>query len=148
MIYRKATKEDIEVLAELRKRQLIDEGLSPEPNMDKELITYFNEQMSTQKLVEWVLEDQGIIVATGAIQFLDMPPCFTNKTGVRGYITNMYTAPEYRGRGIASKMLELLKQEAQNRGVKKMFLGASVLGKPVYKKFGFKDSETLMDMEI
>ena len=37
MIYRKATMNDVAKLMELRKRQLIDEGIEPSINMDGEL---------------------------------------------------------------------------------------------------------------
>ncbi|MDV4152403.1 GNAT family N-acetyltransferase [Clostridium sp. AL.422] len=53
----------------------------------------------------------------------------------------MYTKDRYRGRGIAVALLNLLVDEVKKSGCKVIKLQASVHGKPVYKKFGFKESE-------
>ena len=79
---------------------------------------------------------------------MDFPPSYTNRTGLRGYITNMYTAPAYRGKGIASSMLGRLKQEAEKRSVHSIMLHASVLGKPVYKQFGFTETNQWMELKL
>ena len=148
MNYRIGTKEDIPVMAEIRKQQLIDEGISPDINIDEELLRYFDDKLSDGSLVEWLLEDNDKIVATAAILFLELPPTYTNRSGIRGYITNMYTAPAYRGKGIATSMLEKLIEEARSRCVNKIFLGASSLGKPVYKKFGFMEKDQWMELDL
>lgn len=147
MVYRVATMDDIEILAELRKKQLIDEGCTPNVNMDDELIHFFQAKMKDQSLVEWVAEDNNEIVATGAIIFFEFPPSFSNKSGMRGYIANMYTAPEYRGRGIAVSMLDKLVEEAKKRNVAGLWLIASKMGRPVYLKYGFEEAEDWMNLE-
>ena len=148
MLYRLATVQDIPVLCRIRKQQLIDEGGTPIPGMDEELLRYFTDKLADGSLVEWVLEDGGQIIATAAIAFMDFPPSYTNRTGLRGYITNMYTAPAYRGKGIASSMLGRLKQEAEKRSVHSIMLHASVLGKPVYKQFGFTETNQWMELKL
>lgn len=50
---------------------------------------------------------------------------------------NMYTAPEYRRRGIASRTLDLLVKEAKAQGVDCITLEATQMGRPVYEKYGF-----------
>ncbi|MGG0288901.1 GNAT family N-acetyltransferase [Peribacillus butanolivorans] len=59
------------------------------------------------------------------------------------YILNMYTIPEYRGKGLAKRMLKKCIDESRNSGVKRVWLHASKDGKHLYKKMGFttKDSE-------
>ena len=148
MHYRIATKQDIPLMIRLRKKQLIDEGIKPEIEIDKQLQQYFEEKLSDGSLVEWLLEEDETIVATAAIAFLELPPTYTNQSGIRGYITNMYTAPEYRGTGIASEMLKKLMDEARKRSVNKIFLCASKYGKPVYEKYGFTESDGWMEMTL
>jgi len=148
MIYRIATINDIEILVEIRKKQLIDEGIEPAINIDKELFDFFDEKINDGSLVEWVVEDGAEIVATAAIVFYQFPPTYTNKTGWKGYITNMYTSGNYRKRGIATTLLQKLVEEAHLRNVKKIWLGASYLGRPVYERFGFKDTGEWLDMII
>ena len=148
MEYRLAVEEDIDELCRIRKQQLIDEEISPSVDIDDELHRYFKDRLADGSLVEWLLTDNGTIVATGAIVFMQFPPTYTNRSGVKGYITNMYTADEYRGKGIATAMLHKLMDEARKRSVHKIWLGASKLGRPVYKKFGFVESGEWMEFDL
>ncbi len=143
---RKATIDDIEVLADLRKKQLVDEGIEANKDIDEELIRFFQQKLTDNSLVEWVVEEEGKIIATAAIVFYEFPPTYTNKSGIKGYITNMYTDPAYRGRGIASSLLDTLVDEARQRKVEKLWLGASKLGRPVYLKYGFKETNEWLEL--
>lgn len=60
----------------------------------------------------------------------------------------MYTKNAYRGKGIATTLLTKLVEEAKSLGIKKIWLGASKLGRPVYKKFGFKETDEWMELEL
>lgn len=148
MIYRKADLEDLAILVELRKRQLVDEGIEPSIDIDEELVAFFREKMADGSLVEWVVVDQGEIIATAAIVFYWLPPSYTNRSGMKGYVTNMYTRSDYRKRGIATSLLQKLVEEAKARNVSKLWLGASKLGKPVYEQFGFRQMGEWLDMIV
>ena len=148
MIYRKATLDDIPVLIELRKKQLIDEGIPPNAKIDEELSNFFHETMNDHSLVEWVVEDNGTIIATAAIVFYRFLPTYTNVNNMKGYIANMYTREDYRKRGIATSLLDRLVAEAKARGIKKLWLGASTMGRPVYEKFGFKPMDRWLEMDL
>jgi len=41
-----------------------------------------------------------------------------------------------------------LVEEAKSRNVMKLWLGASSLGRPVYERFGFKDTGEWLDLTI
>ena len=73
---------------------------------------------------------------------------YTNKIGVRGYVTNVYTAPQHRGKGLAKMLLKKLIENAENRGIKKLWLGASKLGRPLYEKLGFIQQESYMELTL
>ena len=148
MAYRKANLSDIPELCQIRKKQLIDEGIAPNSNIDDELTRYFSDKLADGSLVEWVVEEGGKIIATAAIAFFEFPPTYTNPSGLKGYITNMYTSPAYRGQGMASSLLERLTSEAKKRGVHKLWLGASKLGRPVNRRFGFSETQEWMEMEL
>ena len=49
----------------------------------------------------------------------------------------MFTKPEYRGKGIATRLFEMTVAEAQKRGCGKVVLHATDMGRPIYEKFGF-----------
>ncbi|MEC0226255.1 GNAT family N-acetyltransferase [Paenibacillus alba] len=148
MYYRKANMNDINQLVHLRKKQLVDEGIEPNQDIDSELNSFFHNKMSDGSLIEWIVEDNEETIATGAIIFYDFPPSFTNKSGKMGYITNMYTKENYRGQRIATTLLTKLVDEARIAGVSKIWLGASTLGRPVYKKFGFIEADYWMELNL
>ena len=97
-------------------------------------------------IVEWVAEKEGTIIATAAIVFYKFLPTYLNKSGIKGYVTSMYTAPEYRRMGIAVSLMDRLVQEAQSRHVEKLWLGASKLGRPVYLKYGFAEATEWLEL--
>lgn len=146
--YRKATIDDIDTLILLRKKQLVDEGIEPTLDIDMELKYFFNKTMSDGSLIQWVVEDQEEMIATGAVIFYEFPPSYTNKSGKKAYITNMYTKENYRGQGIATKLLNKLVGEAKAAGIKDLWLGASKLGRPVYKKFGFRETDEWLELNL
>ncbi len=148
MEYRKACAADIPLLAELRKKQLADEGIAPDKDIDAELVRFFSEKLADGTLVQWLVEDAGKVVACAAVVFYDFPPTYTNRTGRKAYVTNMYTAPAHRGRGIGTALLDVLAEEARRAGVAKMWLGASRLGRPVYQKFGFRQTDEWMELDL
>ncbi len=55
-----------------------------------------------------------------------------------GYVTNMYTLPAYRRRGLARQLLEQLIAHAWAVGIKRLFLEASREGLTLYEEFGFR----------
>lgn len=66
---------------------------APDGDMDAELSAFFHKHMADGSMVEWVAEEAGEIIATGAVVFYDLPPAFFDPVSIRGYVTNMYTAP-------------------------------------------------------
>lgn len=148
MNYRRATEEDISQFVELRKVQLIDEGLAPVNNIDIQLKKFFELGFKEGSLISWIAEEGGIIVATSGICFFQYPPTYSNPSGKNGYITNMYTKNQYRGKGIASDLLELVVGEAKKQDCKIVRLHASKQGESVYKRFGFVDFEGAMILNL
>ncbi|MDR7002412.1 GNAT family N-acetyltransferase [Neobacillus niacini] len=148
MIYRKANIDDIEKLVELRKNQLVDEGIEPNIDIDTDLSVFFKNKLSDGTLIQWLVEDNEEIIACGAVIFYEFPPSYTNKTGKKAYFANMYTNKNYRGQGIATKLLTKLVDEVKNSGISKIWLGASKMGRPVYKKFGFIETDEFLELNF
>lgn len=144
MDYRKATKDDISSLVELRKRQLIDEGCYKENSIDEELYGYFTDAISNCSLVVWLAEESGRIIATSGVCFFHYPPSYSNPKGLIAYITNVYTGPEFRKRGIASELLNNIMNEISNRGCSVVRLHSSDQGRAMYEKMGFVSADDFM----
>ena len=143
---RPANENDIPILVELRKRQLMDEGEGV-PS-DRHLAHYFTASMAEGSFAAWVMEEEGEIIATGGVCFYALPPTYRNPTGRTAYVTNMYTKNEYRRRGIAAELLGLAIAEAKARGCGVVRLHASEEGRSIYQRAGFVDSGGYMAMTI
>ena len=148
MIVRKATVEDAALLSEVRKLQLIDEGIAPDCDIDSELDAFFKKWLVSKDFLQLIAEENGKLLSTAAIVYYDLPPSFTNKIGVRGYVTNVYTAPEHRRKGLSKMLLSELLNDAKKRGIKKLWLGASKDGRPLYEKLGFIQQESYMELTL
>ncbi|MBM7634590.1 GNAT family N-acetyltransferase [Geomicrobium sediminis] len=148
MFIRRATLNDVEGLIDIRKKQLIDEGITADQGIDDQLRQFFMDKIESDDLIQWLAEEQGEIVATSAIVFYQFPPTYTNVSGVKGYITNIYTKPTHRGKGFGTKMLDLAVNEAKERGVHKLWLGASALGRSVYLRYGFEETDEWLELNV
>lgn len=146
MHIRKATIDDLNTIVKLRKQQLIDEGSNPIIDIDHDLETFFTNVITDESLYQLLAIEDEEVIATGAIIYYPFPPSYINQSGERAYVTNIYTHPNFRGRGLAQKIISLLIKDAEARDIKKIFLAASPLGKPVYKKLGFEEAPEWMEI--
>ena len=93
--------------------------------------------MQSQSCIAYLVFDGTRFVGSGGISFFQVMPTYHNPSGNKAYIMNMYTAPEYRRKGIAYKTLNLLVEEAKSRGITDISLEATDMGRPLYEKYGF-----------
>lgn len=88
------------------------------------------------------------VIGCATLSYIYIMPTFSHPTGNRGHLMNVYTNPDYRHQGIASKMVKILIEEATSKGVTEISLDATDMGRPVYSKLGFMQNETGMVLEI
>src|SRR5690606_6219103 len=125
MEFRLATTNDMELLIDLRKRLLVEEGKTVSSNIDEQLRNFFEKQLSSDQFVLWIIEKEKSAIATVCIHFISFSTSYSNPTGIRGYILNMCTAPESRGQGLAKPLVDRILAEAQEINVHHLFLIAS-----------------------
>ncbi len=88
--------------------------------------------------------DGDAVVGCASMSFIRIMPTFSHPTGKRAHLMNVYTRSEYRRRGIARQMVELLIDEAWKVGATEISLDATVSGRPLYESMGFKNSTECM----
>ncbi|MBQ1398830.1 MAG: GNAT family N-acetyltransferase, partial [Clostridia bacterium] len=89
-------------------------------------------------------EENGKTIGCATLCYMEFMPTFSHPTGKRSHLMNVYTVPVYRGQGIARCMVEMLMEEALRKGVTEISLDATAVGRPLYRKLGFRDSEECM----
>ncbi len=88
--------------------------------------------------------DGDAVIGCASMSFIRIMPTFAHPTGKRAHLMNVYTRSEYRRRGIARQMVELLIDEAWKAGATEISLDATASGRPLYESMGFKDSTECM----
>ena len=146
--YRKAGPEDLELLVRTRVEVLrAANRLSDGADMgavEAEARRYYDAALADGSHTAWLAFAGGEVAGTGGISYYRVMPTYHNPSGYKAYIMNMYTRPEYRRMGIAYRTLDLLVQDARDRGISCITLEATAMGRPLYEKYGF----TAMDSEM
>ena len=143
---RVATAADAELLADTRVRQLLDEGGEPRFDTRADMIEYFRRTIPQGVYRAYIAEADGELLSTAAVLLQEYPPSISWKGARRGYVTSVYTAPEYRGRGLASALLRRIIRDARELDLGNLWLLASREGKAVYKRLGFEDERPFKDV--
>lgn len=143
---RRATADDADTLTRLRLEMQTElfagdgHGASPDEIVEDNR-EYFREHLPVGDFVAFVAEAGGAIVATSGVVVYRAPPTGGNPSGVEGYVMNMYTVPEYRGRGLAPRLLDRLIEHIRGLGGHRVWLRASDYGRPVYDRYGFRGDD-------
>jgi len=148
--YKKATIEDIDELVRTRIIVLrAANKLSEDVDMsvvEKESYAYYKRALECGDHIAYLVYDNGIFIGAGGVSFYQVMPTYHNPTGEKAYIMNMYTAPEYRRKGIAFHTLDLLVKEAKKLGVSQITLEATEMGCPLYERYGFVKMQDEMEL--
>ena len=148
--YKRAMREDIEELVRTRIIVLrAANKLSDDVDMslvEQETCAYYKRALETGEHIAYLVYDNGTFIGAGGVSFYQVMPTYHNPSGKKAYIMNMYTAPEYRRRGIAFHTLDLLVKAAKEQGVSQIALEATDMGQPLYEKYGFVNMEDEMEL--
>jgi GNAT superfamily N-acetyltransferase len=149
---RRATPDDIEALVDLRlemQRELVDGEMKVDwTAVQAACRQYFTEALPTEQFLVFVAEAEGRIVATSGLSFVSRPPSGTSYSRSEGYVTNMYAVPAWRGRGVATALLNATMEHAKQHGARLVFLHTSDAGRPVYEKLGFAEYPRYMQLKL
>lgn len=150
LLYRRAGSHDRELLTRLRLEVLrAANGLEEDVDLSRtelESRRYYETCFPEDSHAAWLVFDGEEVVGTGAVSFYQVMPTYHNPSGKKAYIMNMYTHPDYRRRGIAYRVLELLTAEAEMRQIDAVTLEATAAGRPLYEAFGFTAMRDEMEL--
>lgn len=144
ILFDEASKDDIKELIRLRIAYMIDDfgGVSDHEKecMEKQLPDYFNRKLGNE-LVAFIAKDDNRIVSVAYLQIIEMPANSILLNGLYGEVLNVYTEPEYRGKGLCTQLINNLIEYGKKRGLGRVDLSATEEGYPVYKRVGFVEKE-------
>ena len=104
------TIDDIDSLVKLRIK-LLNEVNNNIENYDWDkysevLKTFYYDSLSNGKVIAFLIEKNGTIVAISMMCFYNITPLLYNLDGKIALITDMYTIPEYRNKGFGLNLLK------------------------------------------
>ena len=137
----KATDADLEKIISSRIEMLKAVNKLPEDVVfDEEFINNTKEYFKNYNQTTLLAIDEEVI-GCATICYITLMPTFDHPSGKRAHIMNVYTRNNYRRQGIAFQMMNMLINEAKEKGVTEISLDTTDLGRPLYKKCGFTETE-------
>lgn len=97
-------------------------------------------------LISWGVIIGNKIIASSSLCLFERIPYQGNLTGKEGYILNIYTCPNYRKQGIASQLLNEMKEYAKQNQINRLWLSSSENGIALYKEHGFIEKNNEMEI--
>jgi len=142
--------EDLSLLMEWRMRVLREVFSIPE-GADTILLENANRQYYERHLRDdgYIAcfaknKDTGNVIGCGGVCLYQEMPSPDNPKGFCAYLMNIYTYPVFRGQGVGREIISWLVQQAEQRGVTKIYLETSTSGRSLYQEMGFVDMHGYM----
>jgi GNAT superfamily N-acetyltransferase len=148
--YRRAVPDDLDALTTHRLSFLAEvSAANPfDPALRSSISNYFANSIPSGVFTAFLALTDTKIIATSGLTYHHHPPSNKNPTGREAYIMNMYTLPEYRRRGIATRLLQMLIDEARQNQCGKISLHVLPQGRSIYAAAGFEPIETEMRLTL
>ena len=143
---------DAELLADLRVEMRRERETRPCPMDEAEFrsrnVTFFRRALADGTFLSCIARAKGEAAACSGLSLEIHPPTYANPGGKIGYVTNMYTRPAWRKRGLAGMLLERLIAEAAHRGCTQIELNAAPMARQLYLARGFRPIDGEMRLEL
>ena len=148
--YKQANLDDIELLVKsrimvLREANHLDDSADMS-EVKAQSYDYYRKAILNGECIVYLVFDDDKLVGCGGVSFFIVMPTCHNPTGKKAYLMNIYTSPEYRRKGIAYKTLDLLIKATREKGINHITLEATVMGRPMYEKYGFTKMNDEMEL--
>jgi GNAT superfamily N-acetyltransferase len=110
---------------------------------------YLETHLADGRFLAWVAEvPDGTLVAMAGMVVIDRPPHPRSRRPGEGVVYNVYTAPAWRGRGIARHLMEAVIESARTLRLRRVLLRTSDAGRPLYDSLGFVDPGNYLQLDL
>jgi len=141
--YRMATVEDADTLAALRWEMEAERHDASQVDQAMFLASShatLQPELAAGRYTAFLAEADGQVIACAILVSWPMLPSMQRVQRARGFVSSVYTKPAYRRQGISRRLMQSLITHAQQRGVHRLILWASEMGRPLYESLGFSPS--------
>jgi GNAT superfamily N-acetyltransferase len=146
MLVRRAERQDIATLVEMRMALLKEVGNVHGKTEGKDLMgairRYFHRELKAGRYVGFIGKIRGQAVACGGLAFYARPPYRGNLSGKEAYLMGMYTAVDWRRKGLGRRMLRKILAFAKARRVGRVWLHSEPGAISLYDRVGFRSNDS------
>ena len=151
--FRQATAADAEELARLRwafrtELHLESEPAHPWEEFRAAMLKFLAGAFASGDWTIWLAESGGRTVAHIYIRRIWKVPNPVQFDPCIGYVTNVYTIPEWRCQGVGGELMRVVQQWAAEAGFELLFLWPSRLSVPFYLREGFSQDNKILEYII
>jgi GNAT superfamily N-acetyltransferase len=142
---RLSREDELPALLDMRRAMTLEldsQNLDANPTWRTRFARFVNELAATDDIAFFVAEHDGQLVGMGGVYKLR-----NHRSVIYGaasaYVTSIYVRPEYRRKGLASRITESAVQWARDHRCVVIRLRASTGGRHVYETLGFKSTDEM-----
>jgi GNAT superfamily N-acetyltransferase len=147
LIIRRFTNSDVPQLIKMR-FDFTAEFKEIDPDLYKpfyeECKLFFGDIINSDRWHIWVAVVDGKVVSHVFLEIIDTVPRPGRKKSPFGYITNVYTIPEFRSKGIGGRVMDEIILWANDHGLTFLMVWPSETSEDFYKTHGFELSQDVM----
>ncbi len=141
---------DIDHIVEFRMRLLFELGKVKHEKGTAKLQdatrSYFINKIQAGEFRVWIAESSGKMIGMTCIQFIEHPPVYENIDGIEAHVMDVYTEKEWRGKGIATAVLNRVIEHAREKKAKRIVLNTLGSDKRIYENLGFDSISGEMEL--
>jgi GNAT superfamily N-acetyltransferase len=145
---RLATADDAPAITTLRRLMFEAMGERDTQRLDAmavQFTSWVRERTLSSEYMTWLMEDeQGSVVAGASLWLRDSVISPKNLSGREGWVLNVSTRPDYRRRGFARRLLEILLDWCRANNLHTLMLVATPDGKALYEALGFRERDFMV----
>lgn len=148
MTVRRATPADAAALARLRWELKAEDHPDGEPSDIAVGERWIAERLAGETWLAWVAEEGGEVVAHVFLALVERVPDPFAPNHSLGYLTNFYTVPAWRGRGLGAALLRAAREYARTLPLETVVVWPSEASEALYRREGFDTPELLLQLPV
>lgn len=149
--FRKAAPADALVLARMRWDFRAEGGETPIESFDafeRRFLAHFITGVADGTWTRWIAEVDGVIVATMSVHKISPVPRPSRLDDQWGYVTDCYTVPRHRNRGIGAALLGHVVAWAREQDFEELIVSPAERARPFYERAGFGPDDDFLLLRL
>jgi GNAT superfamily N-acetyltransferase len=152
MNYRTATEADLTKLAQMRWDFRMEEGdelpVMSKPEFVKACAEFFKLGLDGGQYIYWIAEVDGEIISHVFIHKINLVPRPCKLKDQFGYVTNNYTKPAHRNKGVGSGLMKRAVDWAKDEDLELLIVYPSESALGFYQRAGFHPENDVMELRL